>query len=109
LAAQGLPVNRGTIVDATIISAPRSTKNRTKKRDPKMHQTKQGNQWYFGMKAHLGVDIRTTMIHWITTTAANVHDSQVLSELLHGYGTKVWGDTAYSGQHDVIQRHCARC
>ena len=78
LAAQGLQVSRGTIVDATIISAPSSTKNRQKERDPEMHQTKKGNQWYFGMKAHIGVDSRTKLIHSVAATAANVHDSQVL-------------------------------
>ena len=78
LAAQGLQVSRGTIVDATIISSPSSTKNRQKERDPEMHQTKKGNQWYFGMKAHIGVDSRTKLIHSVAATAANVHDSQVL-------------------------------
>ena len=105
LAAQGVTVSRGTIVDATIIAAPSSTKNRTKKRDPEMHQTKKGNQWYFGMKAHIGVDSRTKVIHSVAATAANVHDSQVLPELLHGQETRVWGDAAYSGQCDVIQQH----
>jgi IS5 family transposase len=88
LAKQGVQVNRGTIVDATIISAPSSTKNRTKERDPEMHQTKKGNQWYFGMKAHIGVDSRTKLIHSVAATAANVHDSQVLPELLHGQETR---------------------
>ena len=105
LATHGLQVNRGTIVDATIISAPSSTKNRTKERDPEMHQTKKGNQWYFGMKAHIGVDSQTKLIHSVTATAANVHDSQVLPELLHGQETRVWGDSAYSGQRDVIREH----
>ncbi len=105
LAEQGLQISRGTIVDATIISAPSSTKNRTKERDPEMHQTKKGNQWYFGMKAHIGVDSRTKLIHSVAATAANVHDSQVLPELLHGQETRVWGDAAYSGQRDVIQQH----
>jgi len=92
-------------VDATIISAPSSTKNRTKKRDPEMHQTKKGNQWYFGMKAHLGVDSRTKLIQSVAATAANVHDSQVLPDLLHGQETRVWGDAAYSGQRNVIRQH----
>ena len=105
LAAQGLQVSRGTIVDATMIAAPSSTKNRQKKRDPEMHQTKKGNQWYFGMKAHLGVDSRTKLIHSVAATAANVHDSQVLPQLLHGQETRVWGDAAYSGQRDVIRHH----
>ena len=95
LAKQGLQVSRGTIVDATIIAAPSSTKNRTKQRDPEMHQTKKGNQWYFGMKAHIGVDSRTKLIHSGTATAANVH----------GQETRVWGDAAYSGQRDVIRQH----
>ncbi len=106
LAEQGLTVSRGTIVDATIINAPSSTKNRRKARDPEMHQTKKGNQWYFGMKAHLGVDSRTKLIHSVAATAANVHDSQVLPDLLHGQETRVWGDAAYSGQVAVL-RQCA--
>jgi IS5 family transposase len=105
LAEQGLQISRGTIVDATIISAPSSTKNRTKERDPEMHQTKKGNQWYFGMKAHIGVDSQTKLIHSVAATAANVHDSQVLPELLHGQETRVWGDAAYSGQREVIRQH----
>ena len=105
LAKQGLQVSRGTIVDATIISAPSSTKNRSKERDPEMHQTKKGNQRYFGMKAHIGVDSQTKLIHSVAATAANVHDSRILPQLLHGQETRVWGDSAYSGQRDVIQRH----
>ena len=105
LTKQGLQVNRGTIVDATIISAPSSTKNQTKERDPEMHQTKKGNQWYFGMKAHIGVDSQTNVIHSVAATAANVHDSQVLPELLHGQETRVWGDSAYSGQREVLWQH----
>ncbi|MDH4362213.1 MAG: IS5 family transposase, partial [Nitrospirota bacterium] len=94
--------------DATIISAPSSTKNRQKERDPEMHQTKKGNQWYFGMKAHIGVDSQTKLIHSVAATAANVHDSQVLPELLHGQETRVWGDAAYSGQCDVIRQHAPK-
>jgi IS5 family transposase len=105
LTTHGLKVSRGTIVDATIISAPSSTKNRTKERDPEMHQTKKGNQWHFGMKAHIGVDSQTRLIHSVAATAANVHDSQVLPKLLHGQETRVWGDAAYSGQRDVIRQH----
>ncbi len=89
LAEQGLQISRGTIVDATIINAPSSTKNRRKERDPEMRQTKKGNQWYFGMKAHIGVDSRTKLIHSVAATSANVHDSQVLSDLLHGQETRV--------------------
>ncbi len=106
LEENGLKVNRGTIVDATIISAPSSTKNREKKRDPEMHSTKKGNQWYFGMKAHIGVDSQTKLIHSVAATAANVHDSQVLPDLLHGEETRIWGDSAYSGQTEAI-RKCA--
>lgn len=105
LAEQGVQVSRGTIVDATIINAPSSTKNHRKEWDPEMHQTKKGNQWYFGMKAHLGVDSRTKLIHSVAATAANVHDSQMLPDLLHGQETRVWGDAAYSGQRDVIRHH----
>ncbi len=108
LATQGLQVSRGTIVDATIISAPSSTKNRQTKRDPEMHQTKKGNQWYCGMKAHIGVDSQTKLIHSVAATAANVHDSQVLPKLLHGQETRMWGDSAYSGQRDVIRQHAPK-
>ena len=95
----------GTIVDATIISAPSSTKNRDKARDPEMHQTKKGNQWYFGMKAHVGVDSRTKLIHAVVATAANVADRRVLPRLLHGRETRVRGDQAYRGQCAVIRQH----
>jgi len=105
LAENGMKVAGGTIVDATIINAPTSTKNREQARDPEMHQTKKGNQWYFGMKAHIGVDNRTKLIHSVTATAANVHDSQALGQLLHGRETRVWGDSAYSGQEAVLREH----
>jgi IS5 family transposase len=84
LAAKGLKVATGTIVDATIINAPSSTKNAQKARDPEMHQIKKGNQWYFGMKAHLGVDSRLKLIHAVAATPANVTDARVLPDLLHG-------------------------
>lgn len=103
LAENGLVVNRGTIVDATIINAPTSTKNKNKSRDPDMHQTRKGNQWYFGMKTHIGVDSKSKLIHSVVVTAANCHDSQVLGDLLHGDETRVWGDSAYAGQKDVIK------
>jgi len=103
LEASGIKVAKGTIVDATIISAPSSTKNADQARDPDMHQTKKGNQWYFGMKAHIGVDSRTKIIHAVVATAANVADSQVLPDLLHGEETRVWGDQAYRGQTEVIK------
>ena len=105
LEENGMKVARGTIVDATIINAPSSTKNKDKKRDPDMHQTRKGNQWYFGMKAHIGVDSKTQMIHSVAATASNVHDSQVLEDLLHGEETRVWGDSAYAGQQQVLDEH----
>lgn len=108
LTASGLSVSRGTIVDATIISAPSSTKNKTKTRDPEMHQTKKGNQWYFGMKAHLGVDSKRKLIHSVVATPANVHDSRILPDLLHGAETRVWGDSAYTGQSEVIRTEAPR-
>ena len=103
LEQHGLKLSRGTIVDATIIHAPSSTKNAAKARDPEMHQTKKGNQWYFGMKAHIGVDSRSKVIHAVVATAANVADATVLSDLLHGDETRVWGDQAYRGQREVIR------
>src|SRR6185312_14711868 len=84
LAEQGLKLGTGTIVDATILHAPSSTKNATGERDPEMHQVRKGNQWYFGMKAHVGVDSRTKLIHSLATSAANVADSRLLGQLLHG-------------------------
>ena len=87
LEASGIKVAKGTIFDATIISAPSSTKNADQARDPDMHQTKKGNQWYFGMKGHIGVDSRPKIIHAVIATAANVADSQVLADLLHGEET----------------------
>ncbi len=95
-------VSKGTIVDATLIDAPTSTKNKEKKRDPDMHQTRKGNQWYFGMKTHIGVDSQSKLIHSVAVTPANTHDSQLLEDLLHGDETKVWGDSAYSGQKEVL-------
>ncbi len=100
-----LKVSTGTIVDATIITAPSSTKNADRARDPDMHQTKKGKQWYFGMKAHVGIDSQTKIIHAVVATAANVADSQVLPDLLHGEETRVWGDQAYRGQTEVIKKH----
>src|SRR6202035_2252688 len=106
LEGKGVRITTGTIVDATIIHAPSSTKNREQKRDPEMHQTKKGKQWYFGMKAHVGVDSKTKLIHTAVVTPANVADATVLPELLHGEETRVWGDQAYRGQSEVI-RECA--
>ena len=106
LESRGLKVSTGTIVDATIINAPSSTKNKGNARDPEMHQVKKGNQWYFGMKAHVGVDSKTKLIHTVAATAANVPDCEVLPDLLHGEETRVWGDQAYRGQSAVIHE-CA--
>jgi IS5 family transposase len=108
LAAKGLKVATGTIVDATIINAPSSTKNADKARDPEMHQTKKGKQWYFGMKAHFGVDRRTKLIRAAVVTPAHVADSKVLPDLLHGNETRVWGDQAYRGQRAVIRQHAPK-
>ncbi len=104
LESRGMKVATGTIVDATIINVS-STKNQDQVRDPDMHQTRKGSQWYFGMKAHVGVDSKSKVIHSVVATAANVHDSQVLPDLLHGEETRVWGDSAYWGQREVIRRH----
>ena len=108
LAAKGMKVATGTIVDATIINAPSSTKNAEKARDPEMHQTKKGNQLYFGMKAHFGVHSRTKLIHAVAATPANVADSTVFPELMHGRETRVWGDQAYRGQRAVIREHAPK-
>ncbi|WP_371876981.1 IS5 family transposase [Microbulbifer sp. 2205BS26-8] len=97
LAVHGLALREGTIVDATIISAPSSTKNRDGKRDPEMHQTKKGNEWQFGMKMHIGVDDGLGLIHSIETTGANEHDITRAEKLLHGDEQRVWGDAGYLG------------
>ena len=102
LAEKGFRVTTGTIVDATIIAAPSSTKNEKKERDPEMHQTKKGNEWHFGMKAHIGVDSATRIIHSVAATAANVHDAAALPDLLHGNETRMYGDSAYQGQREII-------
>jgi IS5 family transposase len=103
LRENGIKVGNGTIVDATIISAPSSTKNQDGKRDPEMHQTAKGKQWYFGMKAHIGVDSRTKIIHTIKASAANVADVLALPHLLHGKETRVWGDQAYRGHGEAMR------
>jgi IS5 family transposase len=105
---QGIKVSTGTIVDATIISAPSSTKNKSGERDPEMHQTAKGKQWYFGMKAHVGVDSKERIIHTVKASAANIADSLALPHLLHGKETRVWGDQAYRGQSDVIRKRAPR-
>ncbi len=102
LQTKGLKVSTGTIVDATIINAPSSTKNQSKARDPEMHQTRKDNQWYFGMKAHIGVDSKTKLIHSVVATPANVHDKHAIPQLLHGDEQRVYGDSAYSSQKELI-------
>ena len=108
LQANGLKVGTGTIVDATIIGAPSSTKNADKKRDPEMHQTRKGKQWYFGMKLHIGVDSQTGLAHSAVVTAANVHDKHPLPELLHGQEERVYGDCAYAAQQVIIKAKAPR-
>ena len=92
-----LAIREGTIVDATLIAAPSSTKNREGKRDEEMHQTKKGQQWYFGMKAHIGVDAQSGLVHTVLGTAANVSDVTQAQALLHGDETDVFGDAGYQG------------
>ena len=97
LAERGLLMRQGTIVDATIIAAPPSTKNKEKARDPEMHQTKKGNQWYFGMKAHIGVDVASGVVHTVVGTAANEADVNQTAALLHGQEEDVFADAGYTG------------
>jgi transposase, IS5 family len=101
----GRMMKEGTIVDATLIDAPSSTKNIKKERDPEMKQTKKGNQWYFGFKSHVGVDAESGLIHSVETTAANVHDVTMTAKLLHGEEKAVYGDSAYLGaeRHEAIK------
>src|SRR5882762_5817282 len=99
LTAQGLLLREGTLVDATLIAAPSSTKNKEKQRDPEMHQTKKGNQWYFGMKAHIGVDAESGFVHSVIGTAANVSDITQAGALLHGKETVAFADAGYQGVH----------
>lgn len=104
LQAKGLKVGTGTIVDATLIGAPSSTKNAAKARDPEMHQTRKGNQWYFGMKLHIGVDSRSGLTHSAAVSAANLHDKHKLTQLLHGDEKRVYGDSAYASQKDLMRQ-----
>ena len=104
LAAKGLMLKTGTVVDATLIAAPRSTKNSTGERDPEMRQTKKGNQWHFGMKAHIGVDADSGLVHSVIGTAANVNDVTQGHGLLHGEETVVFADAGYQG---ATKRHQA--
>ena len=104
LEEKGLRLSEGTIMDATIINAPSSTKNQDKKRDPDMHSTKKGNQYYFGMKIHVGVDRESRTVHSLVTTPANVHDSKMVEDILHGEENAVFGDSAYMGKTDEIAK-----
>jgi IS5 family transposase len=103
LQQSGFKLKTGTIVDATIIGAPSSTKNADNARDPEMHQTRKGRQWYFGMKLHIGVDSQSGLAHRAVVTAANVHDKHPLPDLLHGNERRVYGDSAYASQKELIQ------
>lgn len=105
LTRKGLMLKRGTIVDATIIAAPSSTKNEGGERDPEMHQTKKGNQWHFGMKAHIGVDADSALVHTVVTTPANEADVEVVDELLHGKETTVHADAGYTGAEKRVLRN----
>lgn len=97
LVNKGLMLKQGTVVDATLIAAPSSTKNRDGERDPEMHQTKKGNQWHFGMKTHIGVDADSGLVHTVVGTAANVNDVTQASVLVHGEETDVFADAGYQG------------
>src|ERR1700722_19138011 len=108
LEAKGIRIRTGTIVDATIIHAPSSTENASGERDPEMHQTRKGKQWYFGLKAHIGVDSKQGHVHSVCTTAASVADKHMLADLLHGEERKVWGDGGYQGQGEAIRQAAAR-
>ena len=99
LAARGLMLKTGTVVDATLIAAPSSTKNAQGERDPEMHQARKGNQWYFGMKAHIGVDAQSGLVHTVAGTAANVNDLNMAGALLHGDEEAAFGDAGYQGVH----------
>ena len=104
LARKGLLLKRGSIVDATIIAAPSSTKNAEGERDPEMHQTKKGNQWHFGMKAHIGVDADCGLVHTVTTTPANEADVEQVADLLHGKEKFVHADSGYRGAQSRVER-----
>jgi len=108
LCERKLLMREGTIVDATIIAAPTSTKNSRKERDPEMHQTKKGNEWYFGMKAHIGVDVQSGLVHSVTGTAANVADIAQTHALLHGQEKEAYADAGYLGverRQEIAAKH----
>ena len=105
---RGMILKKGTIVDSTIISAPSSTKNKEKQRDPDAHQVKKGNTWHFGYKAHIGVDKDSGIVHTVKVTAANQHDVSMTSELLTGEETVVYGDSGYLGaekREDAVKKN----
>jgi IS5 family transposase len=104
LARKGLLLKHGSIVDATIIAAPSSTKNASGERDPEMHQTRKGNQWHFGMKAHIAVDAHSGLVHTVITTAANEADVEQVADLLHGKEEQVWADSGYRGAPSRVDR-----
>ena len=104
LGRKGLLLKRGSIVDATIIAAPSSTKNAEGERDPEMHQTKKGNEWHFGMKAHIGADAESGLVHTVVTTPANEADVAVAGELLHGKEDVVYADAGYTGADKRVAR-----
>ena len=121
LMERGLLMTKGTLVDATLIAAPSSTKNKEHGRDPEMHEAKKGNQWHFGMKAHIGVDKDSGLVHTLTTTAANVSDISQTVALLHGQESDVWADAGYvvvekreevqealNGNEQKVQWHVAK-
>ena len=108
LSTKGLLLREGTVVDATLIAAPSSTKNSRSERDPEMHQTRKGNQWHFGMKAHAGVDADSGLVHTVTATAANAHDITQAHALLHGQESDVFADSGYRGvqkREEILTRH----
>ena len=105
---RGLMLKTGTVVDATLIAAPSSTKNDKGERDPEMHQTKKGNQWHFGMKAHIGVDADSGLVHTVTTTPANAHDVTQAHAVLHGQEEVVFADSGYRGvekRQEIQEKH----
>ncbi len=108
LTRKGLLLKQGTIVDATIINAPSSTKNADGQRDPEMHQAKKGEQWYFGMKAHIGADADSGLVHTVVATPANEADVAVVDELLHGQERVVYGDSGYTGADKSARRRGLR-
>jgi len=108
LQARGLKVGTGTIVDATIIGAPSSAKNADRQRDPEMHQMRKGQQGYFGMKLHIGMDSQSGLAHSTVVTPANVHDKHPLPDLLHGSEQPVYGDSAYASQKALIESKAAQ-